>query len=159
MVRGVRPSFSSPEVTVRSAGGIWSVLLKRAKSEAVTARAGSWEVSWGACSRAASRWLTRRPKKSWNTKEPPSSEPCLGSMANQLGLTVQSSLPTYLRGRGSRILEAGTGRKGDDGLAMFLHVDFALLNKDVDGYLAFIMDIASAERFVEAVRAYLGPRL
>ncbi|CAA7624947.1 Chemotaxis protein, CheC family [Magnetospirillum sp. LM-5] len=90
---------------------------------------------------------------------------CLGSLANQLNMRVESSLPTYLRGPGSRIL-AGGGVGGardaatdSQGLAMFLHVDFALLNKDIDGYLAFIMDIASAERFVDAVRAYLDGRI
>jgi chemotaxis protein CheC len=87
---------------------------------------------------------------------------CLGSLANQLSLTVESSLPTYLRGLGSRILAGGSARDGlldHGGLAMFLHVDFALMSKDIDGYLAFIMDIASAERFVDAVRTYLGGRI
>jgi chemotaxis protein CheC len=87
---------------------------------------------------------------------------CLGSLANQLSLRVESSLPTYLRGPGSRILASGGARDAtvdQGGLAMFLHVDFALMNKDIDGYLAFIMDIASAERFVDAVRTYLDGRI
>jgi chemotaxis protein CheC len=87
---------------------------------------------------------------------------CLGSLANQLGLTVQSSLPTYLRGRSDRILESGTARAATpdaQGLAMFLHVDFALLNKDINGYLAFMMDIVAAHHFADAVRSYLECRL
>ena len=87
---------------------------------------------------------------------------CLGSLVNQLGLTVESSLPAYLRGRGSRLLDGGGALNAstrDDGLAMFLHVDFSLLTKDISGYLAFIMDIASATSFVAAVDAYLNQRL
>jgi chemotaxis protein CheC len=87
---------------------------------------------------------------------------CLGSVANQLGMVIESSLPAYLRGRSARILESGAQRPialGSEGLAMFLHVDFALLNKDINGYLAFMMDIASARHFVEAVRTYLNGRL
>jgi chemotaxis protein CheC len=38
---------------------------------------------------------------------------------------------------------------------MFLHVDFSLMTKDVNGYLAFLMDIVSARNFVAAVQSYL----
>lgn len=78
---------------------------------------------------------------------------CLGSLANQLGTAVESSLPTYVRARGGRIL-GGTGNDAEE-LVMFLHVDFSLLAKDVNGYIAFLMDIISARNFVAAVNAYL----
>lgn len=86
---------------------------------------------------------------------------CLGSLANQIGLPVESSLPTYVRGRGAKILEVGAAKKAADNeeLVMFLHVDFSLLTKDVHGYLAFVMDIVSARHFVESVRAYVRERL
>ncbi|NFV81423.1 chemotaxis protein CheX [Magnetospirillum aberrantis] len=86
---------------------------------------------------------------------------CLGSLANQLHTPVEGSLPTYVRGRGARILDActigGTGGQGE--MVMFLHVDFSLLKKDVHGYLAFVMDILSAKHFVEAVQAYVAAQL
>jgi chemotaxis protein CheC len=78
---------------------------------------------------------------------------CLGSLANQLGTAVESSLPTYIRARGGRIL--GGAGNGDEELVMFLHVDFSLLAKNINGYLAFLMDIASARNFVAAINAYL----
>lgn len=86
---------------------------------------------------------------------------CLGSLANQIGLPVESSLPAYVRGRGAKILEAGAAKKAaeNEELVMFLHVDFSLLTKDVHGYLAFVMDIVSARHFVDAVRAYVRERL
>lgn len=86
---------------------------------------------------------------------------CLGSLANQLQLPVESSLPAYVRGRGAKILEAGAAQRAavDEELVMFLHVDFSLLTKDVHGYLAFVMDIVSARHFVDAVRAYVAERL
>jgi len=83
---------------------------------------------------------------------------CLGSLANQLGLPVEGSLPTYVRGRGARILDLD-GKADDDEMVMFLHVDFSLMTKDVHGYLAFVMDIVSARHFVDAVRAYVAERL
>ncbi|AVM72689.1 chemotaxis protein CheX [Magnetospirillum gryphiswaldense] len=82
---------------------------------------------------------------------------CLGSLANQLGMGVESSLPCYIRGRGGRILDTGdrSGTGGDSEMVMFLHVDFAVKSKDVHGYLAFVMDITSAHHFVDAVHAYV----
>lgn len=86
---------------------------------------------------------------------------CLGSLANQLNLPVEGSLPTYVRGRGAKILDLGAPKAMTDNeeLVMFLHVDFSLLRKDVHGYLAFVMDISSARHFVEAVGAYIRRQL
>ncbi|MGE5503821.1 MAG: chemotaxis protein CheC [Actinomycetota bacterium] len=79
---------------------------------------------------------------------------CIGSLANQLGTPVESSLPAYVRAKGAGILGAAA-KGGDEELVMFLHVDFSLTRKDVHGYLAFIMDIDSANGFLAAVRDYL----
>lgn len=86
---------------------------------------------------------------------------CLGSLANQLALPVEGSLPVYVRGRGARILDLCQPKADPEHeeLVMFLHVDFSLLKKDVNGYLAFVMDIVSARHFVEAVQAYVAERL
>ncbi len=86
---------------------------------------------------------------------------CLGSLANQLGLPVEGSLPAYVRGRGARILDLAGSKPqcGDEEIVMFLHVDFSLMTKDVHGYLAFVMDIISARHFVDAVSAYVAERL
>jgi len=85
---------------------------------------------------------------------------CLGSLANQLGMGVESSLPSYIRGRGGRILDNGECRTHNvSEMVMFLHVDFAVKAKDVHGYLAFVMDITSAHHFVDAVHAYVLAQL
>lgn len=88
---------------------------------------------------------------------------CLGSLANQLAMPVESSLPVYVRGHGADILDLG-GAKGDgreesEEMVMFLHVHFSLLRKDVHGYLAFVMDIVSARHFVDAVGVYVNGRI
>ena len=85
---------------------------------------------------------------------------CLGSLANQLGMGVESSLPSYVRGRGGRILDNGERQDADlSEMVMFLHVDFAVRAKDVHGYLAFVMDITAAHHFVDAVQAYVTARM
>ena len=78
---------------------------------------------------------------------------CLGSLANQLDISIESSLPAYVRGKGARILDS---KHPDTELVMFLQVDFALTAKGVQGYLAFVMDIASARHFSVAVGDYIA---
>ena len=78
---------------------------------------------------------------------------CLGSLANQLGISIESSLPAYVRGKGGSILAP---QHPDTGLVMFLQVDFTLTARGVQGYLAFVMDIVSARHFSEAVAAYVA---
>jgi chemotaxis protein CheC len=86
---------------------------------------------------------------------------CLGSLANQLELPVEGSLPAYVRGHSASILDLGSTKAepGHEEMVMFLHVDFSLLKKDVHGYLAFVMDIVSARHFVDAVQGYVAERL
>ena len=85
---------------------------------------------------------------------------CLGSLANQLGLALESSLPVYLRGRGNRILEAGATRPVEAGeMVLFVHVDFAMLKNDINGYVAFLMDIPAAQHFLETVRTHMTVHL
>jgi chemotaxis protein CheC len=86
---------------------------------------------------------------------------CLGSLANQLELPVEGSLPSYVRGHSARILDLGApkGELEHEEMVMFLHVDFSLLKKDVHGYLAFVMDIVAARHFVDAIQGYVSERL
>jgi chemotaxis protein CheC len=81
---------------------------------------------------------------------------CLGSLANQMGISIESSLPIYVRGRGARILDS---KHPESELVMFLQVDFTLAVKGIQGYLAFVMDIVSARGFSEAVAAYVAQSL
>jgi chemotaxis protein CheC len=80
---------------------------------------------------------------------------CLGSLSNQLGLPVTGSLPTYVRGKSSQLLHLDAEHHGQQEVVVFLHVDFALRNKDAEGYLAFVMDIVSAHHFIDAIHAYV----
>jgi chemotaxis protein CheC len=81
---------------------------------------------------------------------------CLGSLANQLDIDIDSSLPTYVRGRGARILDSS---HPEAELVMVLQVDFSVATKGLGGYLAFVMDIVSARHFSVAVNAFVARTL
>jgi chemotaxis protein CheC len=77
---------------------------------------------------------------------------CLASLANVLTHELHSDLPIFISGTANDILK---GTKEND-LVMFLRMDFSLQTKAVDGYVAFILEIPSIERFIHSIDNYLG---
>jgi chemotaxis protein CheC len=79
---------------------------------------------------------------------------CLCSLANILSQEVESDLPIFITGSALDVLDACIAH-GDD-VVMFLRMDFALQTKDINGYVAFILEVPSIERFKTNVDRYLG---
>jgi chemotaxis protein CheC len=80
---------------------------------------------------------------------------CLGSLSNQLNMPVHGSLPTYVRSHRGQVFRGDGADQRSEEIVMFLHVNFSLVSSDIHGYLAFVMDIASAGNFVEAINVYI----
>jgi chemotaxis protein CheC len=78
---------------------------------------------------------------------------CLSSLANILTADLMSELPKYLTGTAFEVLNADKARTQE--VVMFLRMDFALHSQDIDGYVAFILEIPSIENFKEDVDKYL----
>jgi chemotaxis protein CheC len=86
---------------------------------------------------------------------------CLATMANMLRQSLTMALPEVLRGDGRMLFELGeapaaaaeseaageaTGDAegaGEDGLVLFLYINFAVLDRDIHGYIAMLMDLPS----------------
>jgi chemotaxis protein CheC len=67
---------------------------------------------------------------------------CLATMANMLRRSLDMSLPEVLHGNGSRLFELGD-HPDDDGLVLFLYINFAMQDRDIRGYIAMLMDLPS----------------
>lgn len=67
---------------------------------------------------------------------------CLATMANMLQRPLEMSLPEVIRGEGARLFELGDGG-GDDGVVLFLYINFAISDRDIRGYIAMLMDLPS----------------
>lgn len=67
---------------------------------------------------------------------------CLATMANMLERPLQMSLPEVIRGEGARFFDLGSGR-GDQGVVLFLYINFAISERDIRGYIAMLMDLPS----------------
>jgi chemotaxis protein CheC len=72
-------------------------------------------------------------------------------MANILRQTLTISLPEVVRGTGVRLFEIKDS-PGDGGLVLFLYINFSILDLDVRGYIAMLMDLPS----LVSLKALLG---
>jgi chemotaxis protein CheC len=76
---------------------------------------------------------------------------CLATMANMLRQSLQMSLPEVLRGDSTHLFELD-GQFNDDGLVLFLYINFAMQGRDIRGYIAMLMDLPS----LAALRVLIG---
>lgn len=75
---------------------------------------------------------------------------CLATMANMLKRSLEMSLPEVLRGDG-RLLFTPQERD-ENGLILFLYINFFVRDRDLRGYIAMLMDLPS----LIALKALVG---
>jgi chemotaxis protein CheC len=69
---------------------------------------------------------------------------CLATMANMLKRPLTMSIPIVCRGGGAQLFEpAGGEEEDDDGLVLFLYINFSVRERDLRGYIAMMMDMPS----------------
>ena len=67
---------------------------------------------------------------------------CLATMANILNQSLTISLPQVMRGTGPALFDIK--ESSDDGrLVLFLYINFSILDLDMRGYIAMLMDLPS----------------
>lgn len=76
---------------------------------------------------------------------------CLATMANMLKRPLTMSIPRVCRGDGSTLLGNVRGA-GDEGLVLFLYINFSVRQGDLRGYIAMMMDMPS----LLSLKALLG---
>jgi chemotaxis protein CheC len=67
---------------------------------------------------------------------------CLATMANMLKRPLAVSLPQVLRGDGDLFFELSE-RADDQGVVLFLYINFSISGRDIRGYIAMLMDLPS----------------
>lgn len=83
---------------------------------------------------------------------------CLGTLANILTEELSSELPIFISGTATEVLD-GCVVQEDNEMIMFLRMDFALQQKDISGYVAFILEIPAIEQFKQSIDNYLKENL
>jgi chemotaxis protein CheC len=67
---------------------------------------------------------------------------CLATMANMLQRPLSMSLPEVIRGDGSMLFSLSP-ETSDNGVVLFLYINFAINDRDIRGYIAMLMDLPS----------------
>jgi chemotaxis protein CheC len=79
---------------------------------------------------------------------------CLASMANMLQRPLTMSLPQVHRGDGQRLFELAN-KPADSGVVLFLYINFTISGRDIRGYIAMLMDLASLEALKQLIGEFL----
>lgn len=67
---------------------------------------------------------------------------CLGTIANSLERSLRISLPEVVHGNGSEFFSLTPQPRVDDSV-LFIYIDFAVRQRDIQGYLAMLLDLPS----------------
>lgn len=85
---------------------------------------------------------------------------CLATMANMLRRPLEMSLPQVIRGDGARFFALEDGEAGeaasDDGVVLFLYINFAISDRDIRGYIAMLMDLPSLTALKELIGEFIA---
>lgn len=79
---------------------------------------------------------------------------CLGSLSNVLGEGIDTSVPVYLKGDVDEVIFSNND--GIDRGMMLVRLDFNLPSKNINGYVAFTLDISSLEQLKNNIDNFLS---
>ena len=82
---------------------------------------------------------------------------CLATLANLLHQQIQTDLPQVFNVDTAHLLSRLSPHEAQDSSAfiMLVQIEFSLRKNDLQGYLAFLIDVESADVFINALRNYL----
>jgi chemotaxis protein CheC len=79
---------------------------------------------------------------------------CLATMANMLKRSLNISLPEVIRGDGAALFSLPQERP-DEGLVLFLYINFSIRNRNIRGYIAMLMDLPSLAALKELIAGFI----
>jgi chemotaxis protein CheC len=79
---------------------------------------------------------------------------CLGTIANQLGRSLRISLPEVIYG-GSADFFRATDASDNNDRVLFIYINFAVRQRNLDGYIAMLLDMPSLAVLKELIGAFI----
>ena len=80
---------------------------------------------------------------------------CLATMANMLERPLEMSLPEVIRGESAGLFALGQ-TPGDEGVVLFLYINFTIADRDIRGYIAMLMDLPSLDALKALIREFIS---
>ncbi|HVF16902.1 MAG TPA: chemotaxis protein CheX, partial [Steroidobacteraceae bacterium] len=79
---------------------------------------------------------------------------CLSTLANQLGRSLRISLPEVVYGQGSDFFSVTSHSKSSDRV-LFVYINFAVRERDLQGFLAMLLDMPSLVVLKGLIRSFI----
>jgi chemotaxis protein CheC len=79
---------------------------------------------------------------------------CLATMANQLQRDLKISLPEILHGASEHLFNLDPPPEHGDSV-MFIYINFAVRRRDIEGYIALLLDMPSLATLKILLREYI----
>jgi len=80
---------------------------------------------------------------------------CLATIANVLRKSMRMSLPSVIRGDGATMFETEKSVSSGN-LVLFLYIDFTIKNRDIQGFIALLMDLPSITSLKEIIKDFIA---
>ncbi|WP_300972935.1 chemotaxis protein CheX [Sphingomonas sp. LHG3406-1] len=80
---------------------------------------------------------------------------CLATMANMLKRPLTMSIPQVVKGGGTDLLSQ-PGEEEDVGLVLFLYITFSVRERDLQGYIAMMMNMSSLIALKELLGGFIA---
>jgi chemotaxis protein CheC len=79
---------------------------------------------------------------------------CLATMANMLKKPLKMSLPQVVRGDSQTFFQLT--ELNEEGVVLFLYINFAISGRDIRGYIAMLMDLPSMEILKGLIQEFIA---
>ena len=79
---------------------------------------------------------------------------CLATMANMLRKPLKMSLPEVVRGDSQLFFQLNS--LTEDGVVLFLYINFSISGRDIRGYIAMLMDLPSLELLKGLIQEFIA---
>jgi chemotaxis protein CheC len=79
---------------------------------------------------------------------------CLATIANQLGRSLWISLPEVIYGEGADFF-CIAGESKDSDRVLFIHINFAVRQRDLQGYIAMLLDMPSLVVLKQLIASFI----
>ncbi|HZO23049.1 MAG TPA: chemotaxis protein CheX [Steroidobacteraceae bacterium] len=79
---------------------------------------------------------------------------CLGTIANNLERSLRISLPEVVHGEGTEFFSLGRIPTAGDSV-LFIYINFAVRQRDIQGYIAMLLDLPSLAALKELLVAFI----
>ncbi len=81
---------------------------------------------------------------------------CLCSMADMFGKEMRGEIPEFVHGTLQEVFSEDGLQGQTEAIVLLLNMQFSVDEKNIQGYVTFLMDVASVEKFKNNIDSFLG---